>query len=863
MKKKNLSLIVSSCGLKYGLVAVMLLLNSFFAVAQSLNDKIDYGINNSSLDEGLRRLEKQSGFRVSFAVQLVGKYKGITIEKKVRTVKQTINQLLDNTDLRYQIDGANILIIKAKYIRGKVIDNKHKPIAFANVVLLEKNDSSFVRGVTSGEDGTFLIACHNDDDCILRCSFVGYETAYLNGISDNVGDVILHDDAVILKEVVVASERPTYKLTNEGLSVDIKNSLLSKSGTADDVLSQLPGVGGKDGKFTVFGKGVPQIYLNGRLLRDNSELGRLSSQELKEIVIVRNPGAQYDAEVNSVILVRTIKKQIDNWSISFKHRFEQAHYFSFLDQLSWNYRKKGLDIFGTLYAENAHSWQKEIYDRTIYTSNVWNVHSKESVNIRNHEYNMMTGINEQINDSNSLGIEYNVILLPYSKSDIYSSSDISSSPEGDGHIDDVDRLSRPSSPNHTVSTYYNGKIGRLCIDFNGDYLYKQDSRDQNTEETSSALGNKLVTTNEKTWSRLWASKMVLTYPLIGGTMIGGYEYTNTHRSNDFTNQENFLNAVSDEVKESNLAGFLSYQCELWKVGVQAGLRYEHVMSDYYDNGIKSEGQSHTYDNFFPNFSLSYKFGKVQTQLSYSMKTRRPVYYQLTSNYQYDDRFYYQQGDPMLRPTNWLDLGLQVSYSWINFSASYVNYKHVIFTVDKLYEKDENIIVETYKNIDKFRSCYAMITLSPKISFWNPVYTFWFTKQFYDASQVGLQGNFEKPRFYCQLRNAFQLPNNLIATLNYVIYGQGNDGSTYFKTQQEMDFSLSKSFFKDRLTLNLQAFDVFKTLNRKYNLYTEHLCYNIDTYSDTQSLCLTVSYKFNSVPSKYKGTGAGNDEKERL
>ena len=862
MKKKNISLIVSSCELKYGLVATMLLLNSFFAVAQSLNDKIDYGINNSSLDEGLRRLEKQSGFRVSFAVQLVENYKGITIEKKVRTVKQTINQLLDNTDLRYKIDGANILIIKAKYIHGKVIDNKHKPIAFANVVLLEKNDSSFVRGMTSGEDGTFLIACHNDDDCILKCSFVGYETAFLNGISDNVGDVILHDDVVILKEVVVASERPTYKLTNEGLSVDIKNSLLSKAGTADDVLSQLPGVGGKDGKFTVFGKGVPQIYLNGRLLRDNSELDRLSSQDLKEIVIVRNPGAQYDAEVNSVILVRTIKKQIDNWSLSFRHRSEQAHYFSFFDQLSWNYRKKGLDIFGTLYAENNHSWQNSIYDRTVCTSCVWNAHNEGAVNIRNHEYNLMTGVNEQINDSNSLGIEYNFTLLPYSKTDIYSLYDISSNPEGDGHIDYINHLSRPSGPNHTVSTYYNGKIGNLGIDFNGDYLYKQDSRDQNVEEASTAFGNKQISTNEKTWSRLWASKLVLTYPLMGGTVMGGYEYTNTHRSNDFTNQENLLNAVSDEVKESNLAGFLSYQCKLWKVDAQAGLRYEHVVSDY-DDGIKNEEQSRTYDNFFPNFSLNYKLGKVQTQLSYSMKTRRPVYYQLTSNYQYDDRFYYQQGDPMLRPTNWLDLGLQVSYSWVNFSASYVNYKHVIFTVDKLYEKDKDIIVETYKNVDKFRSCYAMITLSPKISFWNPVYTFWFTKQFYDASQVGLQGNFQKPRFYCQLRNTFQLPNNFVAMLNYVIYGQGNDGSTYFKTQQEMDCSLSKSFFKDRLTLNLQAFDIFKTLNRRYNLYTEHLCYNIDTYSDTQSLRLTVSYKFNGVPSKYKGTGAGNDEKERL
>ena len=103
MKKKNISLIVSSCELKYGLVATMLLLNSFFAVAQSLNDKIDYGINNSSLDEGLRRLEKQSGFRVSFAVQLVENYKGI-IELEDSLVK------IQTKNCRLQILGAHLTV---------------------------------------------------------------------------------------------------------------------------------------------------------------------------------------------------------------------------------------------------------------------------------------------------------------------------------------------------------------------------------------------------------------------------------------------------------------------------------------------------------------------------------------------------------------------------------------------------------------------------------------------------------------------------------------------------------------------------------------------------------------------------------
>lgn len=34
-------------------------------------------------------------------------------------------------------------------------------------------------------------------------------------------------------------------------------------------------------------------------------------------------------------------------------------------------------------------------------------------------------------------------------------------------------------------------------------------------------------------------------------------------------------------------------------------------------------------------------------------------------------------------------------------------------------------------------------------------------------------------------------------------------------------------------------------------------------TDSRSLTLTVRYKFNTINSKYKGTGAGNNEKSRL
>ena len=43
----------------------------------------------------------------------------------------------------------------AQSITGKVVDTKGEPLAFANVVLLNRQDSAFVKGAVSGEDGSF------------------------------------------------------------------------------------------------------------------------------------------------------------------------------------------------------------------------------------------------------------------------------------------------------------------------------------------------------------------------------------------------------------------------------------------------------------------------------------------------------------------------------------------------------------------------------------------------------------------------------------------------------------------------------------------------------------------------------------
>jgi hypothetical protein len=75
--------------------------------------------------------------------------------------------------------------------------------------------------------------------------------------------------------------------------------------------------------------------------------------------------------------------------------------------------------------------------------------------------------------------------------------------------------------------------------------------------------------------------------------------------------------------------------------------------------------------------------------------------------------------------------------------------------------------------------------------------------------------------------------------------------------------LQKSFLKERLSCTLYANDIFRT--SKSNITTFYAIGQTaqDVYTYTQLVGLTLSYNFNASRSKYKGSGAGNDEKNRL
>lgn len=144
-----------------------------------------------------------------------------------------------------------------------------------------------------------------------------------------------------LKEVVVTGSRPNYKMEADGLKTSVEKSLLSKLGTANDVLGQLPFLKENDGKIEVFGKGTPLIYVNNKLVRDKNELKQIKSNEIKDVKVILNPGEQYASSVGSIIKITTSRPVGEGLSGSFYTSLAQYRRFNHYENIKLNYRKGG------------------------------------------------------------------------------------------------------------------------------------------------------------------------------------------------------------------------------------------------------------------------------------------------------------------------------------------------------------------------------------------------------------------------------------------------------------------------------------------------------------------------------------------
>lgn len=686
----------------------------------------------------------------------------------------------------------------------------------------------------------------------------------ING--EQISDTILFDKfSKELGEVVVKAHLPQYKKTHEGLLTNVAGTVLSKMGTAEDVLKHVPSIVKKKDGYEVVGKGTPIIYINGRKMQDISELDNIKSSDIKSVEVIQNPGAAYDASVNSVIKIKTIKKKGEGIGFDTRSVYWYNKHDNTIQQVNMNYRHNGLNLFATYKFSDATWMQKATYEQTVHVDKLWQQHNNNEVTGRIESHRLISGFSYDFNANHSIGARYTLTSPGYSRSKDFFDSQVTADGKFYDYIKTDGLTVDKSSPSHQLNAYYNGTLGKTTIDLNTDLYFSTNRAYAYSDEQSQEHDSRNINSKNRVSNKMVATKLVITSPLLGGNLSYGAEYINTHRNDDYeVNRTDLLANSYSKLEEQTASPFIQY-ARLTPIGnITAGLRYEYVRFKYYDAGIYQPEQSRSFRNLFPTISYGAKIGKVMAQLSYSVKTSRPSYSQLSNNVSYMNRFTRQTGNPYLDNETNHRVELSGVWKFIQFMVNYKDSRNAIIYWAEQIPGNEAITMISHKNVKSLKSMTAYISAAPKIGIWAPQINLGMQKPWFTLHTDVASYRLNRPIFMGNFNNAFSLPYGITLNVDYRYQSKGNTMNVYLaKEQHVLDVSISKSFLKDALTLEIKGNDLL------YKCWDADLLYNQKmellqvSKRGTRDLQLTLRYKFNTTRSKYKGTGAGNAELNRL
>lgn len=755
----------------------------------------------------------------------------------------------------------------AQDIKGKIVDEKGEPLAFANVVLLNRQDSAFVKGVVSGEDGHFAIdsPCNNG---IIKVSSVGYKTVWKDCVGENAGVIKMLVDSKMLGEVVVKSSLPKTLLKNGGMTTIVVGSVLEKAGTIEHLLDRIPNVSAQNGNIKVFGRGEPIIYINGRQMRDRSELDRLSSDNIKSVEVISNPGARYAASTKAVIRITTKKIQGDGFGFdaTTEGSYDEKKNAGGYARLNLYYRRNGLELGAYAYGSKQSSPDEKDLQQMTYLDKTLNQQDRTRWKNKTETFSSRLNASYQFDDNNSLGASISFLRNPKLQTD--------GKTEGSVLRDEVLTETNTSirsefgqNSNWSSNVYYVGKVGKLGIDFNTDWFWSKGNNknniDEHYQEVNSEIQNQLVSSTTSKYNRLIASKMVLSYPLFGGDLSVGGEYSFTNRNTNYAIIPNTLaDNVIDRIKEGMASAFVTYNRDFGKLNMEAGLRYENVDFKYYDDGQYMAEQSKTYGEWFPSLSLSMPIGNVQMQLSYAADINRPNYWVLRSGVQYSNHYTYETGNPFLVSEISRNTSYDLAYKWLTFNLTYEHVSDPIYQTVEMYKDNAAIGLMRMINGKSYNNVTSTLNLQPTFGIWHPMLSAMVEKQWFELeTRDGRYLN--KPVAMFRFNNTFDTKWAMFSVMMTYITKGYEENHYIYKPMFNTDLSIYKGFMKDCLTLQLYVSDVFGTNDShiigKYGKLKETI---FDEFS-TSKISLTIRYKFNVTRSKYKGTGAGDSQKNRM
>lgn len=155
-------------------------------------------------------------------------------------------------------------------VEGHVRDSITKePLGYVSSRLL-KTDSTFVKGVTSTESGSFVLSV-KPGSYILETSFLGYHKNYINFFASKdstkikLPTIVLIENSIQLNDLLVVGEVPSIRVKGDTIEYHAGAYQSSESDVLQDLIRKMPGIElDAKGNLTANGKAIDRILIDGK-----------------------------------------------------------------------------------------------------------------------------------------------------------------------------------------------------------------------------------------------------------------------------------------------------------------------------------------------------------------------------------------------------------------------------------------------------------------------------------------------------------------------------------------------------------------------------------------------------------------------
>tara|TARA_B100000678_G_scaffold43015_4_gene32529 strand:- start:3262 stop:5664 length:2403 start_codon:yes stop_codon:yes gene_type:complete len=778
-------------------------------------------------------------------------------------------------------------------IDGKVTHANGEALAYVNVVLYQQADSSFVEGTISEEDGHFHFENIEKGKYFIEASYVGYLNSKLSFLLEedkNLPALVLKEGEEYLDEVNIRIKNPEIRKESDRIIFDIENTSLS-SGDTWEALKKTPGVINIQNDLKVRNTSAT-IYINDRkvdITKDELQqlLQSYSAENVKQIEVLRNPPAKYDAGDGPIINIVTTKILVPGYKGSLHGSYTQAIYAKYNLGTSHYYKKGNLNIFGNYsFSPSKSIKQDQSYinyineDNEVFQS--WRTDFDRTTKEENHNANLM--VDYELNEENTLSFRATSLYTPNKTYDnqgitnIYNQAfELDSLFTTKSHLNnDLLNVAYDLSYQHTFnsstnlsanfhSTYYNEEKDQIIFT---DYINAENE----------LLNQNSFATDADQKINIYSGQLDFETKFGEFDFLSGIKYADINSSsliNFYSVESNSRlldNAyLSDRYQydESVYAGYSSISKNWKKFKTKLGLRVEHTDREGYSITLKEFNQR-SYTRFFPSLYVSYEASEEHNfSFDYGRKINRPKYGSLNPFFYFITEKSFRFGNPTLRAS--ISNEFNLNYTFKSKYSFDFYYRDNGENVNQLAFQNNTNLFLSFVQVNVLRSkSYGIDFLHGR-----SIKNWWYAQAYLSAYHeeetfVALESNNAEVTndvngLYASIYNSLTFSKDGTFTGDITLFYMSSfiSGSYQVGGRSNLSFGLTKKIWKNRAEVSLHVADIFNDFAPQFN--STYLNQDNGYYALPENRYVRIGFKYNfgNFGLKDNSRSINAEERDRL